>query len=312
MPPSLKHGIYQIRHSRKPVALHLQDGNLNDGAPHVPGVLLCSRTDVAAPNMIQGARVAAWADNGDWAQLWLFEPVQDEQDAYCLRNIFGGKYLDLDLSKTKASEQLGCFPRSGDQQKWIIKLASGGTYYKIQNKATKNFLDLWGGFTANGSNIECMEGDWVAGTGDNKEWSIRLISVTGAEVHTALKSSACGDFTNHRERSDALYLPMHPDRLTEIWQSSGLPNTPWRAQVFEWDSFALLYKATVAKYTRDKCHADGFSPLLGTLIGTNNGGVDACNWTILPDDPSEIRYFDPNTGQLRDCPVLGGVTLKFF
>ncbi|KAH9903479.1 hypothetical protein C8Q73DRAFT_786056 [Cubamyces lactineus] len=279
-----KDGIYYIEQAHVPVRIALAGHSSNDGTP-----------------------IIAWTVNDDFLDhMWVIKSVPNEVDTYTIRNTVGGTFMDSGGQTTNGAQIVGYHQTNGDNQKWIIKKETTGTgYWKIQNKTTKNFIDLLNGGSANGTKIVTWSGSWSDGTSKgHQHWIFSPQSLRGSEIHTLLLRNPWlrQDFKSYQ--ADGMYLILSRARLQEIWRRSGLSARKWRSEIFDCDDFAFVYKAEAAKWGDDTFKADGFAILCGVMFGTNpttNEG-HAYNWMINPENRSAIVFFEPQNNTFMDNP----------
>jgi len=274
---SLATGIYRISNHFTPVVVNLNDGNPDDKTP-----------------------ITAFHDNQGLNQAW-FVRLKSGADTYTIRNVAGGSYIELPGgSKENGTEIFAYHQDGGADQDWVIRKAPDG-FYKIQNKASGTFLDLSNGGTADGTKITGSAGDWTSG--GHQAWDFKSISLAAADVHKILQanSNIQQDFKNYL--SESPYLVISQDHINEIWQSTGLANARVRANILDYDYFALTFKKAVSDWGHKNVKADGFAILCGVLYGKNDKGeTHAYNWYTIEGDQNNIAFLDPQTGESRNDP----------
>ncbi|KAH9903478.1 hypothetical protein C8Q73DRAFT_54592 [Cubamyces lactineus] len=268
-------GVYYIQHAHIPARIALASHSSNDGTP-----------------------VISWTIKDEFLDhMWVIKSVPNEADTYTIRNTVGGTFMDSGGQTAKGAQIVGYHQTSSDNQKWIIKKETSGTgYWKIQNKATKNFVDLLYGGIANGTKIVGWNGSWNDSTSlGHQHWTFSPQSLRGSEIHTILKNSPHlrQDFKSYQ--ADGTYLILSHARLHEIWKRSELSSRKWRSEIFDSDHFAFAYKTEAAKWGDDSFKSDGFAIMCGVMFGVNptTHASRAYNWVVNPEDHSTIIYFDP-------------------
>ncbi|KAJ8475454.1 hypothetical protein ONZ51_g6552 [Trametes cubensis] len=275
-----KDGIYRIEHAHVPVRIALAYHSSNDGA-----------------------NIIAWTVSDDYLDhLWLIKSVEGEADTYTIRNTVGGTFMDSGGQTADGAQIVGYHQTGSDNQKWIIKKETSGSYWKIMNKTTQNFVDLLDG--VNGTKIVGWKGSWSDGTSvGHQHWTFSPQSLLGSEVHTVLKNNPYlrQDFRSYI--SDGMYLILSRERLQEIWRNSGLSSRKWRAEIFDCDDFSFVYKAEVAKWGDSQFKADGFAIICGVMFGVNaKNEAHAYNWVINPEDYSTVVFFEPQNNTFMVNP----------
>ncbi|KAK7691008.1 hypothetical protein QCA50_006111 [Cerrena zonata] len=279
------HGIYYIQHA------------------HVANVEMALANRGSAAD---GTRVIAWrSDEAGHDHMWLVEPVSKEADTYTIRNLLTGTYVDLHGSSSANGTPIeGWRKNDKDNQKWIIKKEeSDGRRWKLQCKATGTFMDLLNG-GGSGTPIQGWTGQWSDGTGPgHQHWLFQRISETSASILRS--SSVIGvDFTSYQ--ADGLYLIPTREQLSSILQNSKLTQMQWRDEIFDYDDFATVFKAEVAKWGNTSFKADGFAVLCGIMFGTKVNPEThklenhAFNWTLDRGDNFGIIFLEPQNGQYSE------------
>ncbi|KAG2139287.1 Moa, A lectin from the mushroom marasmius Oreades in complex with the trisaccharide Galgalglcnac [Suillus clintonianus] len=294
-------GVYFISSTKNsPMTINLEGG---------------SRTDGAAVNGWQKYPWMAATANFPLSQLWLLQLAKGETDMYTIRNLQGGTYMCLAEGPDNGAPIIGRVPTGaeGNRRFWIIRQKNGSGPYMIQNVHTKTFVDLNRGGTVNGTRIQGWNGEggqWSY-KGANQLWDFERVSRSGPEVHTILKESPnlAQDFASYKVDGEYLILPQA--LLSEIWKGSTLPGRKWRADIFDCDDFAAVYKGCVATWGDDSIHADGVSLLCGLMLGRSESHSKpghAYNFT-LSNDCLRVLFFEPQDNTFKNdngyIPYLG-------
>jgi hypothetical protein len=102
-------------------------------------------------------------------------------DVYVIQNKGSGTFLDLDNgspangTKVQGWENLSTQQFAPNQQ-WLISQVSGSSgVYTLRNMSGGTFLDLTGGSSVNGTQIQC----WEQNGGSNQQWNIFTAEVNG-------------------------------------------------------------------------------------------------------------------------------------
>ncbi|KZV73639.1 carbohydrate-binding module family 13 protein [Peniophora sp. CONT] len=285
-----------------------------EGIYHIEHARVAVRIALASPSSDDGTPVVGWSVNEDVLHhMWLVESVLNEEDTYTIRNTVSGTYMDLTGSSAATETPIIGFRKvlPGENQKWIIKKESTGTgFWKIQNKATGTFLDLWNGGGGNGTKITGCKGSWAVDNTTSlghQHWTFRPQSLRGDEVHRILRDSPHLRQGSQSYRSDGKYLILSEARFQEIWRTSGLQDRRWRSEIFDYEDFAFVFKAEVAKWGDNQFKADGFAILCGVMFSSGRQGRSAYNWMINSEDHTAIVFFEPQTNTFVNPPTYFGV-----
>ncbi|KAJ7111032.1 hypothetical protein C8R44DRAFT_883477 [Mycena epipterygia] len=237
-------------------------------------------------------------------QLWLVQAIKGSSNVYSLRNLRGGTYMDMSLDKDSTGSANGNvvygFQAGGDQgdpvpfenQRW--ELIPDGAYYKLRNVKGGTYLDLAGGGTQNGNQIQTFQ----HASPDNRLnqlWGFERRSKSVGEIRDVLGKNphTHADFKSYPV--DQIYFILDQAFHAEI-QKANLGGFKWRREIFDCDDFAWVHKASVAKWGSENIKADGLCILCGFMAGQNATSGHAYNWT-LDDDLRSILFFEPQNGQ---------------
>ncbi|KAI0787762.1 hypothetical protein C8Q74DRAFT_1366583 [Fomes fomentarius] len=229
-------------------------------------------------------------------------------DTFSIINIVSGTHMDqTGGSGANGTPVIGYHGTGNDNQKWIIRQAGGsnnGSSWKIQSKATETFVDLFGGFPADGTAIEAFNGSWTDGNG-HQLWTFEPLSLKGQDTLVA-SAALSQDFKNYLPGGFRLFFPaatvrryllLQQDTLTKIWGDSGIGKNSLRNWIFDYDAFATVFKGEVAKWGAATFKANGFTILCGMMFARQLGAEHAYNWVVDVQDRTSVVFFDPRTGQ---------------
>ncbi len=108
--------------------------------------------------------VFIWDNEGNDTQVWEFEHYADE-DMYTIKNVHTGKYLTWDTKNGRNVFTTSPSSHYNYEQFWHLFYYNDG-YFTFSNYKDRNLkLDIYGGNTTNGTNIQVHE---RAGAGDNQ------------------------------------------------------------------------------------------------------------------------------------------------
>ncbi|KAF8642985.1 hypothetical protein AX16_009284 [Volvariella volvacea WC 439] len=268
------------------------------GIYYIPNAALGVRIGLSAgptPDT-PGSAVVGWAPVDKDDHMWLIEPVSGQANTYTIRNVLSGAYMDLNAGTPIGAAISTSVWTGADDQKWII--TKSGNFWKIKNKASNHFVDLFNGGSANGTPIVGV----ADGTATHLLWNFEILSRTSSQIQTALSHNPYVAVGFKSFLSDGLYLILPRDKLSAIWASTGLGSTRWRTEIFDCDDFALTYKSAVAKWGNARYKADGFGILCGLMFGVHGTAAHAYNWTLERRDLSTVTFFEPQNGRFSSDP----------
>ncbi|KAK0494141.1 hypothetical protein EDD18DRAFT_1464589 [Armillaria luteobubalina] len=296
---SLPRGVYRIHNAGVPVVMDLYNGSSADNT-----------------------KITGWkfGEAINWNQLWLVKPVDGKADTFTVRSLIAGTYMDLFCGKCaryhlfstcnflffsgrsdNRTSIIGYHKTGNTNQEWIIKHFADNKSYKMKNHASGTFADLYSGNSSKGTQICGWEGGFN-NTHSHQCWFFQRMSLSSADIRNIIgrDPQLSRYYTSYQVDAEYLILPRY--LWQEIWESTGLRNKNWRKEIFDYDDFALVMKAAVARWGADKCRANGFSIFCGLMLGRsqkNPGEGHAYNFTIS-DDHSKVLFFEPQTNEFMD------------
>lgn len=104
--------------------------------------------DVKSGSRSEGANVQIHSNNGTQAQKWNVQLVEGQANTYTLRSIVSGRLLTMDANGNVCQRQ----QNNSASQQWQVSVQGGG--YVFTNVKYGKALDIKGGQTANGTNIQ--------------------------------------------------------------------------------------------------------------------------------------------------------------
>ncbi|KAK7045877.1 hypothetical protein VNI00_007306 [Paramarasmius palmivorus] len=260
-------------------------------------------------------------------QLWLVEPVANASDTFTIRNLKTGTYVDL--LDGKGGDHIPIQGRKGtgkDNQKWVIKLDPQGKYkfviliprytvfhlqvtLRIQNVASKTFVDLLNGGSANGTEINGWSGDWTS-TNTHQQWVFQRVSQSSEEIRHVLLRNPLFTQSIQSYQLDGEYIILPQGVWKTIWKDSGLGARALRAQIFDWDSFTVAYRTALSTWAYGQIGADNVTILAGVVFGRKLSDGTGISYNFsLSDDFGKVLFFDPQKNTFQESteyyPVLG-------
>lgn len=240
-----------------------------------------------------------WNDANDPAvfrMLWLVELGDRDKGAYIIRNLNSGKYM-TSPDGAQISHNDKTMAKSGE---WIITevptacqcVPAGSQAYNLKHVSYSKLIGLYA----------------LRGPKSHKRWSFQRVSQSGAETRIAMwrNPSLKDHFENnlfdiHAYQVDRDYLILPRGFFSAIWKS--IRERKLRPEIYDYDSFALVFKAAVATWGSDKIGADDIGILCGWMLGRARPpaveGQKAVNFT-LEDNYDKVVFFEPETGKFTE------------
>ena len=123
----------------------------------VTGVNNSSVLDISGGSKEENANVQIWQDNNVNQQK--FEVTYLNNGYYKITALHSGKVLDVaDAGKTDLTNVWQHTYNGTDAQQWMIQDTGDGEYYNIISKCNDLYLDVNGGSSANGTNVQMYTG----------------------------------------------------------------------------------------------------------------------------------------------------------
>ena len=104
--------------------------------------------DVKSGSRSEGANVQIHSSNGTQAQKWNVQLVEGQANTYTFRSIVSGRLLTMDANGNVCQRQ----QNNSTSQQWKVSVQGGG--YVFTNVKYGKALDVKGGQTANGTNVQ--------------------------------------------------------------------------------------------------------------------------------------------------------------
>ena len=167
--------------------------------------------DVASGSTSDGANVQIYGSNRTLAQKWRIAKVADRDNTYTIESLLSGKVLTADGSGNVCVRGRS----NSDSQYWTAEIGNGKVI--LSNVANGKVLDISGGSTNNGANVQTYKANGTAAQ------SFKLVGCSSFEAgaYTVLLASA---------RSKALDVSSGSrsnGANIQIWDSNGSGAQKW-------------------------------------------------------------------------------------
>ena len=167
--------------------------------------------DVAGGSTSDGANVQVYGSNRSLAQKWRIAKVADRDNTYTIESLLSGKVLAADESGNVCVHGLS----NSDSQYWTAEIGNGKVV--LLNVANGKVLDISGGSTNNGANVQTYKANGTAAQ------SFKLMSCSPFEAGTytvllaAARSKALDVSSGSRSNGANI----------QIWDSNGSGAQKW-------------------------------------------------------------------------------------
>jgi GH43 family beta-xylosidase len=189
--------------------------------------------DVSQNSNAQGANVQQWLEGNTDAQRWKIELMSDGY--FKLTHKGTNQCLDVDNNSSQSGANVQQWTDLGtDAQRWKMDLievpiVSGGVY-KLTHKGTTQCLDVSGGSTQQGANVQ----QYTSNDSDAQRWVITKES-DGFYKLTHRGTNQCLDVDNNSTQ---------PGANVQQWTDLGTDAQRWKIELMSDGYFKLTHKNT--------------------------------------------------------------------